>query len=149
MRRLLPLIALLALAACLAACNGAPPPYTGGDVATLTKTDLKVGDGVEAKPGMEVLVNYTGWLYDEKAADRHGRKFDSSFDHGSPFSFVLGQGQVIPGWDQGVAGMRVGGKRELLIPAALGYGARGAGGGVIPPGASLVFEVELVDADAP
>jgi FKBP-type peptidyl-prolyl cis-trans isomerase FkpA len=145
MRRLLPLIALLALAA----CNGTPPPYTGGSVAALTKTDLKVGDGAEAKPGMEVLVNYTGWLYDEKAADKHGAKFDSSFDHGSPFSFVLGQGQVIPGWDQGVAGMRVGGKRELLIPAELGYGARGAGGGVIPPGASLVFEVELVDADAP
>jgi FKBP-type peptidyl-prolyl cis-trans isomerase FkpA len=145
MRRLLPLIALLALAA----CNGTPPPYTGGSVATLTKTDLKVGDGVEAKPGMEVLVNYTGWLYDEKATDKHGTKFDSSFDHGSPFSFVLGKGQVIRGWDQGVAGMRVGGTRELLIPAEFGYGERGAGGGVIPPGASLVFEVELLDADAP
>lgn len=145
MRRLLPLLALLALAA----CSGTPPPSTGGHVDKLVATDLKVGDGAEAKPGMEVLVNYTGWLYDEKAADKHGTKFDSSLDHGTPFSFVLGTGQVIPGWDQGVAGMRVGGKRELLIPADLGYGARGAGGGVIPPGASLVFEVELVDADGP
>jgi FKBP-type peptidyl-prolyl cis-trans isomerase FkpA len=92
---------------------------------------------------MQVQVNYTGWLYDEHTADKRGRKFDSSLDHGQPFSFVLGQGMVIKGWDEGVAGMRVGGKRLLLVPAELGYGARGAGG-AIPPGASLVFEVDLL-----
>jgi FKBP-type peptidyl-prolyl cis-trans isomerase FkpA len=139
------LIALLAVAGC---SNTAPAPYAGGDVAKLTVIDHTVGDGVEAKPGMQVTVHYTGWLYDEKAADKHGLKFDSSRDHGSPFSFVLGKHQVIAGWDQGVAGMRVGGKRELLIPSKLGYGARGAGG-VIPPNASLVFEVELLDAGTP
>ena len=92
---------------------------------------------------MTVEVNYTGWLYDEHAKDKRGKKFDSSLDHGQPFSFTLGQGMVIKGWDEGVAGMHVGGKRLLLIPAALGYGARGAGG-VIPPNASLVFEVDLL-----
>jgi FKBP-type peptidyl-prolyl cis-trans isomerase FkpA len=143
MRWLLPLLVLSTLFV-LAACNRSPPqPYQGGSVATLTKTDLKVGTGPEAKPGMTVEVNYTGWLYDEHAKDKRGKKFDSSLDHGQPFSFTLGQGMVIKGWDEGVAGMHVGGKRLLLIPAALGYGARGAGG-VIPPNASLVFEVDLL-----
>ncbi|TAM14776.1 MAG: FKBP-type peptidyl-prolyl cis-trans isomerase [Rhodanobacter sp.] len=143
MRWLLPLLVLSTLFV-LAACNrSAPQPYQGGSVATLTKTDLKVGTGPEAKPGMTVEVNYTGWLYDEQAKDKRGKKFDSSLDHGQPFSFTLGQGMVIKGWDEGVAGMHVGGKRLLLIPAALGYGARGAGG-VIPPNASLVFEVDLL-----
>jgi FKBP-type peptidyl-prolyl cis-trans isomerase FkpA len=139
------LIVLLALAGC---GNRAPQPQAAGGVDKLTVIDQKIGDGVEARPGMEVLVQYTGWLYDATAKDKHGMKFDSSRDHGAPFSFVLGRQQVIRGWDQGVAGMRVGGKRELLIPPALGYGAHGAGG-VIPPNASLVFEVELVDADLP
>ncbi len=143
MRWLLPLLVLSTLFV-LAACNrSAPQPYQGGSVATLTKTDLKIGTGPEAKPGMTVEVNYTGWLYDEQAKDKRGKKFDSSLDHGQPFSFTLGQGMVIKGWDEGVAGMHVGGKRLLLIPAALGYGARGAGG-VIPPNASLVFEVDLL-----
>ncbi|EIL98752.1 MULTISPECIES: FKBP-type peptidyl-prolyl cis-trans isomerase [Rhodanobacter] len=143
MRWLLPLLVLSTLFV-LAACNrSAPQPYQGGSVATLTKTDLKIGTGPEAKPGMTVEVNYTGWLYDEHAKDKRGKKFDSSLDHGQPFSFTLGQGMVIKGWDEGVAGMHVGGKRLLLIPAALGYGARGAGG-VIPPNASLVFEVDLL-----
>ena len=89
-------------------------------------------------------VHYTGWLHEQTAADKRGQKFDSSRDRGEPFVFKLGAGRVIRGWDEGVAGMRVGGKRELLIPADLGYGVRGAGK-VIPPGASLVFEVELLD----
>jgi FKBP-type peptidyl-prolyl cis-trans isomerase len=106
-------------------------------------TDLTLGEGVEATAGQTVSVHYTGWLYDDGAADNHGNKFDSSVDRGQPFEFPLGDGRVIPGWDQGVAGMKVGGKRTLVIPPALGYGARGAGG-VIPPNATLVFDVELL-----
>ena len=99
-----------------------------------------VGTGPEARAGQNVSVHYTGWL-DE--AGKKGQKFDSSRDRGQPFSFGLGGGQVIRGWDEGVAGMKVGGRRTLLIPAELGYGARGAGG-VIPPGATLLFDVELL-----
>ncbi|NLH48243.1 MAG: FKBP-type peptidyl-prolyl cis-trans isomerase [Myxococcales bacterium] len=102
--------------------------------------DLKVGTGAEAKAGMTVSVHYTGWLWVNGAK---GAKFDSSVDRGKPFSFPLGGGQVIKGWDEGVAGMKVGGKRTLTIPPALGYGANGAGG-VIPPNATLFFEVELL-----
>ena len=98
--------------------------------------DLQVGSGAEATAGNTVDVHYTGWLTD-------GSKFDSSLDRGKPFSFELGAGRVIQGWDQGVAGMKVGGKRKLTIPPHLGYGDRGAGN-VIPPGATLVFEVELL-----
>ncbi|MBV8048919.1 MAG: FKBP-type peptidyl-prolyl cis-trans isomerase [Paludibacterium sp.] len=101
--------------------------------------DITVGEGTEATPGKEVTVHYTGWLLD-------GAKFDSSRDRYQPFSFPLGAGHVIKGWDQGVAGMKVGGVRKLTIPAELGYGARGAGG-VIPPHAVLVFEVELLQVD--
>ena len=89
------------------------------------------------------MVNYTGWLFEAAAPDNKGKKFDSSLDSGSPFSFTLGSGQVIAGWDQGVAGMKVGGQRRLIIPANLGYGDAGAGGD-IPPGATLVFDVELM-----
>ncbi|AAW76334.1 FKBP-type peptidyl-prolyl cis-trans isomerase [Xanthomonas oryzae pv. oryzae KACC 10331] len=103
-----------------------------------------MGTGAEATPGAMVTVHYTGWLYDENAADKHGKKFDSSLDRAEPFQFVLGGHQVIRGWDDGVAGMRVGGKRTLMIPPDYGYGDNGAGG-VIPPGASLVFDVELLD----
>ncbi len=102
--------------------------------------DIEVGTGAEATPGANVKVHYTGWLYENGAA---GKKFDSSKDRGDPFTFPLGGGRVIKGWDEGVAGMKVGGKRHLLIPAELGYGARGAGG-VIPGGATLLFEVELL-----
>ena len=102
----------------------------------LRYTDLATGDGAEAVPGKTVDVHYTGWL-------ENGTKFDSSLDRRQPFSFALGGGQVIRGWDEGVAGMKVGGKRRLVIPSSLGYGARGAGG-VIPPNATLIFEVELL-----
>ncbi len=102
--------------------------------------DDKVGDGAEAKSGKHVTVHYTGWLYKDGAA---GAKFDSSKDRNDPFVFPLGAGHVIRGWDEGVAGMKVGGTRTLLIPPELGYGARGAGG-VIPPNATLQFEVELL-----
>ena len=113
------------------------------NITSLQVTDGKVGTGVAAATGKEVTVHYTGWLYDPKAADKHGKKFDSSRDHGGPFSFKLGAGQVIRGWDQGVAGMKVGGTRTLIIPSELAYGARGAGG-VVPPNATLVFDVELL-----
>lgn len=118
-------------------------PMETKNVAELVKTDVKVGDGEEATPGKIVSVHYTGWLYDESAADKHGKKFDSSRDRGEPFMFPLGGGRVIPGWDQGVAGMKIGGQRTLVIPPELGYGARGAGG-VIPPNATLIFDVELL-----
>ncbi|MBI5331413.1 MAG: FKBP-type peptidyl-prolyl cis-trans isomerase [Betaproteobacteria bacterium] len=99
--------------------------------------ELQVGDGAEAGKGQRVTVHYTGWL-------TNGTKFDSSLDRNDPFDFPLGRGHVIPGWDEGVAGMKVGGKRKLTIPPHLGYGAYGAGG-VIPPNATLVFEVELLN----
>jgi FKBP-type peptidyl-prolyl cis-trans isomerase FkpA len=114
------------------------------DITELIKTDAVTGAGTEAVAGTQVTVHYTGWLYQDAAADKKGQKFDSSRDRNEPFSFRLGGGQVIRGWDEGVAGMRVGGQRTLTIPPAMGYGARGAGG-VIPPNATLVFDVELLD----
>jgi len=107
----------------------------------LKYTDTKIGDGASAKAGNKVSVNYTGWLYNNGAK---GAKFDSSLDRGQPFQFTLGAHQVIAGWDEGVAGMKVGGKRTLIIPPELGYGARGAGGGAIPPNATLIFDVDLL-----
>lgn len=139
MRSLLLAASLLLLAACTA-----PVPPPGGSVADLERIDTLAGTGAVATSGSDVTVHYTGWLYDEKAPQQRGLKFDSSVDRGQPFTFLLGAGQVIRGWDDGVAGMKVGGKRTLKIPADLGYGSKGAGG-VIPPGASLVFDVELVD----
>lgn len=112
-------------------------------ISELQMVDTKVGAGAEARPGRVVRVHYTGWLYDEGQADKRGAKFDSSKDRNEPFEFPLGGGQVIPGWDQGFAGMKVGGTRVLTIPPAMGYGARGAGG-VIPPNATLIFDVELL-----
>ncbi|MGZ3183179.1 MAG: FKBP-type peptidyl-prolyl cis-trans isomerase [Telluria sp.] len=103
--------------------------------------DLTVGDGDEAKAGQYVTVHYTGWLRNDDGSQ--GSKFDSSKDRNDPFQFKLGAGHVIRGWDEGVQGMKVGGHRRLVIPAALGYGARGAGG-VIPPNATLIFDVELL-----
>ena len=109
----------------------------------LEMTDLVLGSGAEASSGVRVTVHYTGWLYDESADKHRGKKFDSSKDRADPFRFQLGAGQVIRGWDDGVQGMKVGGTRVLVIPPELGYGPRGAGG-VIPPNATLVFEVELL-----
>jgi FKBP-type peptidyl-prolyl cis-trans isomerase FkpA len=114
------------------------------NITELIKADEVVGSGNEALSGRQVTVHYTGWLYDESRGDKKGRKFDSSRDSGDPFQFRLGAGQVIRGWDEGVAGMKVGGRRTLTIPPDFGYGARGAGG-VIPPNATLVFDVELLD----
>lgn len=110
------------------------------------KIDTVVGHGNEAFPGADVSVHYTGWLIDTNAPDLKGQKFDSSVDRGQTFNFPLGQGHVIRGWDEGFAGMKIGGKRTLLIPPEMGYGARGAGG-VIPPNATLMFEVELFGVD--
>jgi len=139
-----------------------PPPASGNTIKTVpvpaaprapkappanptyTRTELKVGTGREAQKGKPLSVHYTGWLYDPSQPDMQGRMFDSSKDRG-PFNFVLGVGQVIPGWDQGFDGMKVGGRRRLIIPPALAYGVDGAGGGIIPPNATLVFEMELLD----
>lgn len=112
-------------------------------VAELVKTDVKPGAGDVAVKGKTVSVHYTGWLYDEAASGHQGKKFDSSRDRNEAFEFPLGGGQVIPGWEMGVEGMKVGGQRLLIIPAELAYGARGAGG-VIPPNAKLVFDIELL-----
>ncbi|MGH8762139.1 MAG: FKBP-type peptidyl-prolyl cis-trans isomerase [Nitrosospira sp.] len=113
------------------------------NVTELVKKDTKTGSGEEAAVGKTVEVHYTGWLYDASAPENKGAKFDSSRDRGTPFSFLLGAGRVIKGWDRGVAGMKVGGQRTLIIPAEMAYGSRGAGS-VIPPNAALVFDVELL-----
>jgi FKBP-type peptidyl-prolyl cis-trans isomerase len=142
--------ALALFALILSACGGSDGGGAAAgadfkvDSAALTKTasglqyqDVAPGNGDEARDGQVAVVHYTGWLTD-------GTKFDSSRDRGQPFSFPIGSGQVIPGWDEGVAGMKVGGRRKLVIPASLGYGDMGAPP-VIPPGATLVFDVELLE----
>ncbi|BBU61257.1 hypothetical protein MSC49_11920 [Methylosinus sp. C49] len=136
----LPALAALALVA-------APLPALAQSSATTTTatgikiTDTKVGTGSGAEPGQMLKMHYTGWVSQNGAK---GKKFDSSLDRGQPFEFRLSAGQVIAGWDQGILGMKVGGKRTLVIPPELGYGARGAGG-VIPPNATLIFDVELIE----
>jgi FKBP-type peptidyl-prolyl cis-trans isomerase FkpA len=134
MKRLLLLAALV-----VAACGSPASPSQNLNVA-FSATDLTVGTGTTATAGRTVSVNYTGWLYDASKPDNKGTQFDTSFGRG-PFTFVLGAGNVIAGWDQGVAGMKIGGKRRLVIPPSLGYGSTGAG--PIPPNATLVFDVEL------
>ena len=136
-------LAIFALAAAAltpkVSADSGPTKVTGDGTKTadgLQYWDIKVGTGPTAEKGQTVKVHYTGWL-------TNGQKFDSSVDRGQPFVFHLGAGQVIKGWDEGVAGMKVGGKRQLRIPPDLGYGARGAGG-VIPPNATLIFDVELL-----
>lgn len=110
------------------------------------KIDVTIGEGAVATEGQNVSVHYTGWLFEPEATDKHGTKFDSSVDRGQPFQFPLGGGRVIKGWDQGVEGMKVGGKRTLIIPPEMGYGARGAGR-TIPPNAILIFDVELLGVE--
>jgi FKBP-type peptidyl-prolyl cis-trans isomerase len=133
---------LVGALACARSSNSAPSKVEGDGITTasgLRYWDIKVGDGVEAKPGDRVTVHYTGWL-------ENGTKFDSSHDRHQPFQFRIGAGQVIKGWDEGVAGMKVGGRRQLRIPPELGYGARGAGD-AIPPNARLIFDVELLEVN--
>ena len=123
-----------------------PSPVTPPEKPAFTRTDLKVGTGRAAERGKGLRVNYTGWLYDPSKPDLKGRMFDSSMDRG-PFTFVLGLGQVIPGWDQGFEGMKIGGRRRLIIPPDLAYGRDGAGNGIIPPNATLIFEMDLLDVE--
>jgi FKBP-type peptidyl-prolyl cis-trans isomerase FkpA len=141
------------LIALLAACGGktaAPPASTpaasappASTVASLQSVPLKPGAGAAIAGGQIAVVQYTGWLYDASAADNKGKQFDSSRTQGQPFKFALGTGAVIKGWDQGVAGMKIGESRRLIIPPDLAYGESGAGG-VIPPGATLVFDIDLI-----
>jgi peptidylprolyl isomerase len=148
MTRFIPIVGAALAFVCLGLA--APAPAAEGTPGKMTElanglkyTDTVVGTGAEATPGHKVSVHYTGWLYNN---GQKGKKFDSSLDRGQPFSFSLGSHQVIQGWDLGVDGMKVGGKRTLIIPPDLGYGARGAGG-VIPANATLMFDVELLKVD--
>ena len=117
--------------------------YANADSEALTKIDVRIGKGEDAVAGKTVNVHYTGWLFDKTAPKNKGEKFDSSRDRPGHFTFPLGAGRVIKGWDEGVQGMKVGGQRTLIIPSSMGYGSRGAGG-VIPPNAKLIFDVELM-----
>lgn len=132
--------------ACSEQAASTPTKMKEHTMSELIKTDTKPGEGKEAAAGNYVSVHYTGWLYDEAAPDHKGKKFDSSRDRNDPFEFPLGAGHVIKGWDVGVQGMKVGGQRTLVIPSEMGYGTRGAGG-VIPPNATLVFDVELLEVN--
>jgi len=139
----------LTLTLAVSGCDRAPAPAAASASAVaaapavaLQKIDTVVGTGKEAVAGMTAVVNYTGWLYLPTAPQQHGAQFDTSVGRG-PFNFQLGAGQVIQGWDEGVQGMKVGGKRTLIVPASMGYGAGGAG--PIPPDANLIFDVELLD----
>jgi len=123
----------------------APKP-AAPDRPAFTRTDLRVGTGREARKGARLQVHYAGWIYDPTKADLKGRHFDTSRERG-PFDLTLGAGQVIPGWDQGIEGMNVGGRRRLIIPPDLAYGVDGQGDGIIPPNATLLFEIELLEVE--
>jgi FKBP-type peptidyl-prolyl cis-trans isomerase FkpA len=136
---LIPVIALMG-------CGGAEAPLTSPPPTTFSQVDLATGTGATARRGARLTVHYTGWLYDAGRPDTKGKQFDSSAAS-EPFTFRLGAGEVIRGWDQGFEGMRVGGKRRLIIPPDLGYGSDGTPDGAIPANAGLVFEMELLDVD--
>jgi FKBP-type peptidyl-prolyl cis-trans isomerase FkpA len=135
--------AAVVLAVLIAACGAKPAAVPASGVSSMQSVDLKAGAGAEIAAGKIAVVQYTGWLYEASAPDNKGKQFDSSRNGGQPFRFAVGTGQVIKGWDQGVLGMKIGGSRRLIIPADMAYGDSGAGG-VIPPGATLVFDVDLV-----
>jgi FKBP-type peptidyl-prolyl cis-trans isomerase FkpA len=135
------LVVLVGLIAACGAKSGAVAPASGAT--SMQSIELKAGSGAGVTAGQIAVVQYTGWLYEASAKDNKGKQFDSSRTGGQPFRFPVGTGQVIKGWDQGVAGMKVGESRRLIIPADLAYGESGAGG-VIPPGATLVFDIDLV-----
>lgn len=137
-------VALVITAIAVAAACATEENMGQSNITELIKTDETTGSGHEAVAGRNVTVHYTGWLYDQGKPDHKGKKFDSSRDRGDPFTFRLGAGRVIRGWDEGVAGMKVGGRRTLTIPPDFGYGAQGAPG-AIPPNATLLFDVELLD----
>ena len=135
-------LALLTLALFVSGCGDSSDPTAPSVDVPFSATDLVIGNGSQANPGNVVTVNYAGWLYETNAADNKGQQFDAS----NGFRFTLGSGQVIPGWDQGVVGMREGGSRRLIIPPSLAYGSQGVPG-AIPPNATLVFDVELVQVN--
>lgn len=149
MKNILSILLAIVFASLLSACGKetaeATPAVTHANVSELKIIDSLVGDGKKVVNNHRVAVHYTGWIYDENAADKKGKKFDSSHDRNRPFVFSIGNKQVIAGWEQGLMGMKIGGKRTLIIPPALGYGAKGAGGS-IPPNSALVFDIELLQA---
>jgi FKBP-type peptidyl-prolyl cis-trans isomerase FkpA len=136
-------LSALVLMGWIAACGGKPAAAPPSGVNSMQTVELKPGTGEAVTAGKIAVVQYTGWLYEASATDHKGKQFDSSRTSGQPFRFPVGAGQVIKGWDQGVAGMKIGESRRLIIPADLAYGDGGAGG-VIPPGATLVFDIELI-----
>ncbi|MES2323334.1 MAG: FKBP-type peptidyl-prolyl cis-trans isomerase [Pseudomonadota bacterium] len=146
-RRSLSLLLLAAASAAMAQDASVPPAAPAAQLemipGQLTKIDTVIGTGPEAEPGHTLVVHYTGWLYKPMATGGRGRKFDTSRDRGEPLEFRMGAGQVIKGWEQGMLGMKVGGRRTLIIPSHLAYGSRGTGD-IIKPGADLIFEVVLV-----
>lgn len=141
----------LATALVLAACGKptppsetVPPKEVTAPITQLQKIDIVKGTGEGISAGQKAVVHYTGWLYDPGTPDHKGKQFDSSRESGKPFRFTIGEGEVIKGWEEGVQGMQPGGQRQLVIPPSLGYGATGAGGGAIPPQATLLFDIELL-----
>jgi FKBP-type peptidyl-prolyl cis-trans isomerase FkpA len=142
LRALTPVTALLTLL--VAACSSPLPPPGRSEIKTLISVDEEVGTGTEAAWGSVVVVHYTGWIYDQSRSENRGREFDSSRDRNDPLPFKIGAGEVIKGWEEGVNGMKVGGRRTLTIPPDLAYGAKGYGA-LIPPNATLIFDVELVE----
>ena len=146
------LVSLFSMAACAEepAATAPPPPAPAAEAPqeVLLVSDLVKGVGDEALPGLIAVVHYTGWLFDPAAPEQRGKKFDSSRDRNQPFSFPLGAGHVIKGWEQGVPGMKVGGLRRLVIPPTLGYGSRNIDKGLIPPNSTLLFEVELLGLES-